>query len=228
MAEIPLTPFPAICPPGLEYLLKMDCLLIHQQLELMEALFGFETNNKYEIKNKIGQQIYFATEKSNLCCKIFCGAKRSFKINIVDNMGTEVIRMRRSVRCGSCWCPCCLQKLEVQAPPGEPVGYIVQKWHPCLPNFVIQDESEDAVLKIRGPFCLSSCGRATNFKIKNLDASKTIGNIAKNWSGLFTEVLTDVDNFEVNFPMTLDVRIKATLMGACFLIDYMYYETGPR
>ena len=26
------------------------------------------------------------------------------------------------------------------------------------------------------------------------------------------------------FPMDLDVRCKATLIGACFLIDYMFFE----
>ncbi|XP_038672381.1 phospholipid scramblase 2-like isoform X2 [Scyliorhinus canicula] len=206
----------------------IEGFLIRQQLELVEALLGFEMNNKYEVKNKIGQQIYFAAESSNVCCKLICGSRRSLKIHIMDNMGTEVIRMRRPVRCTSCWCPCCLQKLEVQAPPGEPIGYIVQKWHPCLLKFVIQDENKAAVLKIRGPCCLSSCGHSINFKIKNLDESKTIGKIAKNWSGMLTEVLTDVDNFVVDFPMTLDVRIKTTLLGACFLIDFMYFEKRPR
>ncbi|XP_078060146.1 phospholipid scramblase 2-like [Mustelus asterias] len=224
----PLPPPPLNCPPGLEYLLEVDRLLIHQQLELVEAVLGFEMSNKYEVKNKIGQQIYFATEISNFCCKLLCGPRRSFKINIVDNMGTAVIRMRRPKRCTSCWCPCCLQKLEVQAPPGEPIGYVAQVWHPCLPKFVIQDENKNAVLKIHGPCCLTSCGRSINFKIKNLSGSQTIGKIAKNWSGFLTEVLTDVDNFEINFPMTLDVKIKATLLGACFLIDFMYFETSPR
>jgi hypothetical protein len=27
-----------------------------------------------------------------------------------------------------------------------------------------------------------------------------------------------------SFPMDLDVRAKATLLGACFLIDYMFFE----
>lgn len=46
----------------------------------------------------------------------------------------------------------------------------------------------------------------------------SIGRISKQWSGLIKEGLTDADNFGINFPMDLDVRIKAVLMGACFLI----------
>ncbi|XP_072427818.1 phospholipid scramblase 1-like [Chiloscyllium punctatum] len=216
------------CPPGLEYLLEVDRLLIHQQLEIVEAVIGYETNNKYEVKNIIGQQIYFVTEKSNFCCKMCCGSKRAFKIQLVDNMGTEVIRMKRTLRCQSCWCPCCLQKLEVQAPPGEPISYVIQKWHPCLPKFVIQDKNTVPVLKILGPCCLSSCGHPIKFKIKDFQASTKVGSITKNWSGFLTEALTDKDNFEINFPTVLDVRIKAALIGLCFLIDYMYFEITPR
>lgn len=45
------------CPPGLEYLATVDQLLVHQMVELLEAFTGFETNNKYEIKNTLGQKV---------------------------------------------------------------------------------------------------------------------------------------------------------------------------
>lgn len=32
------------------------------------------------------------------------------------------------------------------------------------------------------------------------------------------EVFTDTDNFGVSFPLDLDVKLKAVLLGACFLI----------
>ena len=52
-------------------------------------------------------------------------------------------------------------------------------------------------------------------------------------------MFTDSDNFGVNFPIDLDVKVwyqltynmidylfqvKATLLGATFLIDFMYFE----
>lgn len=45
-----------------------------------------------------------------------------------------------------------------------------------------------------------------------------VGRISKQWTGLIKESLTDTDNFGINFPMDLDVRMKAVLLGACFLI----------
>jgi len=70
------------CPAGLEYLTAIDQLLVHQKVELFEGLYhivlcelkmltffhfliafvGFETANKYTIKNSMGQMVYFAAE----------------------------------------------------------------------------------------------------------------------------------------------------------------------
>lgn len=45
------------CPPGLEYLTTIDQLLVKQKVELLEAFTGFETNNKFTIKNSLGQKV---------------------------------------------------------------------------------------------------------------------------------------------------------------------------
>ena len=44
------------------------------------------------------------------------------------------------------------------------------------------------------------------------------GQIRKQWSGVVKEAFTDADNFGVTFPMDLDVKVKATMLGAVFLI----------
>lgn len=48
-AAPPQAQAPPNCPPGLEYLLHVDQLLIKQQVELLEAFTGFETSNKYKV-----------------------------------------------------------------------------------------------------------------------------------------------------------------------------------
>lgn len=50
------------CPPGLEYLTTIDQLLIKQKVELLEAFTGFETNNKFTIKNSLGQKVSVSLE----------------------------------------------------------------------------------------------------------------------------------------------------------------------
>lgn len=55
-------------------------------------------------------------------------------------------------------------------------------------------------------------------KLKGKDRGESIGRISKQWSGLLKEMFTDADNFGIKFPLDLDVKMKAVLMGACFLI----------
>uniref|UniRef100_UPI0037E9262F phospholipid scramblase 2-like n=1 Tax=Semicossyphus pulcher TaxID=241346 RepID=UPI0037E9262F len=211
-------------PPGLEYLTQIDQILIHQKVELLEAFIGFETNNQYEIKNSLGQKIYKAKEKNDCCTRNCCGSLRSFDMKIKDNTDREVIRLIRPFRCVSCWCPCCLQEMEVQAPPGTTIGYVKQDWHPCLPRFSIQGANKETLMKLEGPCFACNCCGDVNFELKSKDGDKPIGRISKQWSGLLKEVFTDTDNFGIQFPLDMDVKMKAVLMGACFLIDFMFFE----
>ncbi|RXN32059.1 phospholipid scramblase 2-like protein [Labeo rohita] len=160
---------PAAVPPGLEYLTQIDQILIHQKIELLEAIIGFETNNQYEIKNSMGQKIFHAKERTNCCIRNLCGPLRSFELEIRDNYDQEMIHLSRPYRCTSCCCFCCLQEITVKD-------------------------------------------------------GQSVGRISKQWSGFIKESLTDTDNFGINFPMDLDVRMKAVLLGACFLIDFMFFE----
>nr|XP_020457905.1 phospholipid scramblase 2-like isoform X1 [Monopterus albus] len=152
-------PSPGIpgCPPGLEYLTQVDQLLIKQKVELVEALVGFESNNKYEVRNSMGQNVFYAVEENDCLSRQCCGPMRSFTIHILNNFGQEVITIIRPLKCMSCFFPCCLQELEVQAPPGNIVGYIIQQWHPLSPKFIVANEHNEPVLKIHGPFCGWSC-----------------------------------------------------------------------
>ncbi|RXM91175.1 Thyroid receptor-interacting protein 6 [Acipenser ruthenus] len=87
-------------------------------------------------------------------------------------------------------------QLEVQAPRGTTIGYVVQTWHPFLPKFSIQNASRETVMRVVGPCFACNCCGDINFE----------------------EVFTDTDNFGIQFPLDLDVKMKAVLLGACFLI----------
>jgi len=215
---------PPNCPPGLEYLALVDQLLVQQKTELVEAFIGFETNNKYEIKNSLGQRVYYAAEDTNCCTRNICGPQRAFTINIVDNTNREVIRLERPMRCTTCWCPCCLQRVEVQSPPGEVIGYVKQGWSICKPKFWVQNAAGEDILRIDGPcFTCSMCGDV-EFDVSSKDGSAQVGRISKQWSGLVKEMFTDADNFGVVFPMDLDVKVKATSLAATVLCDFMFFE----
>ncbi|XP_030373187.1 phospholipid scramblase 1-like [Scaptodrosophila lebanonensis] len=203
------------CPPGLEYLAPLKQLFIKQHVEMFEVITGFETNNKYTIKNDIGQSVYTALEESDACMRRFCGSSRAFEMKIVNSYEKEVIHLSRPLACQNWCCPCCLQTLEVSAPPGTKIGSIVQEWSVRSRTFKVNNHLGDTVLRIKGPFCLI-CG-SEDFNIISR-SDKKVGKISKQWSGLARELFTDADFFGITFPLKLDPRIKAVLLGATFLI----------
>ncbi|XP_051253998.1 phospholipid scramblase 1-like isoform X2 [Dicentrarchus labrax] len=121
-----------------------------------------------------------------------------------------------------------MQELEVHSPPGNPIGYVEQNWHPGLPKFTILNEMRSPQLKIKGQWCDCSCMSDVIFEVMSLDESAVVGQISKQWGGFMQEGFTDADNFGISFPMDLDVKIKAVMVGACFLIDFMFFEKKPR
>jgi len=220
---------PLNCPPGLEYLTMIDQLIVKQKVEVAEAIagmldIGLETQNKYKILNSLGQQIYKAKEDSNCCLRMCIGPQRPFDMTIKDNNDQEIIHLSRPLACQTCFFPCCLQEIEVSSPPGTVIGYVKQEWSLCKPKFSIQDDAGNEVLKIVGPFCTISCCGDVEFMVTSPDESEEVGKISKSWSGMLKEAFTDADNFGISFPMDLDVRAKAVLLGACFLIDFMFFE----
>jgi len=212
------------CPKGLEYLMQVDQLIVTQMIEMVEAFTNFETQNRYQIKNTMGQKVYNVVEDTGCCNRNCCGTHRSFDIKISDNFGNEVIHLSRGLRCSTCWCPCCLQRVEVSAPEGNVIGYIDQGWSLLRPYYKVKNANDETVLQILGPvFTCNVCGDV-EFQIYTPDKSVQVGEIRKQWSGLMKEAFTDADNFGITFPLDLDVSVKATLLGAIFLIDFMFFE----
>ncbi|XP_046673260.1 phospholipid scramblase 2-like isoform X1 [Homalodisca vitripennis] len=222
--SLPMQVQNSYCPPGLEYLTSVDQLLVHQKVELCEALIGYETCNKFVIKNSLGQQVFYAAEESDCCSRNFCGPLREFRMTILDNFNQEVMSMDRPFGCGPCCFPCCLQEIKVYAPPGCLAGTVKQNWTLWKPSFQIKNAEGETVLTIEGPCWMCSCYHDVNYKVLS-NEKEIVGKITKQWGGLLREAFTDSDNFCISFPMDLDVRIKAVMLGACVLIDMMYYES---
>ncbi|KAH9365728.1 hypothetical protein HPB48_009611 [Haemaphysalis longicornis] len=109
-------------------------------------------------------------------------------------------------------------ELEVQAPKGTVIGSVRMDFS-LSPSFSILDRSEKLVLKIKGPLCPSTfCCNDVLFNIFAADEVTKLGHVIKFNSGLSGEEFIDVDSFSLAFPIDLDVKMKAVLLGALILI----------
>uniref|UniRef100_A0A6P4EKH5 Phospholipid scramblase n=1 Tax=Drosophila rhopaloa TaxID=1041015 RepID=A0A6P4EKH5_DRORH len=193
------------------------------KVEFFEAITGFETNNRYSIQNALGQKVFYAVEDTN-CCTRNCCPERPFHMKVFDHyLKEEVIHLHRPLGCSSVCFPCCLHSIEVSAPPGNVIGSIEEEWSICRPSFRILNQSGDLALRIEGPMCFCSVCCNVDFNVVSLTGDN-VGRISKKWSGLGREFLTDADMFGITFQKNMDVSLKAVLLGATFLIDFMFFE----
>ncbi|CAH8540733.1 unnamed protein product [Dicrocoelium dendriticum] len=223
------------CPPGLEYLTQLNQLIIKQKKELLEIVTNIETANKYVCLNTHGQAVYYCEEESEFFIRNCLKASHPFVMHIKDSNGVEVIRVRRRYKCLCLWqcfscIDCCQDELEVEAPIGQLVGYVKQVYHGCSIWYDVKDASGHIVLRIHGPsyFHCTCFGEDIDFKVLSVDNTTEVGLIKKQWTNIIQELYTDADTFGVSFPMDLHVNMKATLIGAVFLIDFMFFEQNQR
>jgi len=160
------------CPQGLEYLTALDQLLVSQKIEKLELITGFESKNRFKVKNSLGQNVYFAYEESDCCTRNMLGRSRPFEMKILDNFQNEVLHLYRPFKCDVLCCfPSCMNAVEVSAPPGQVIGSVEQVCTFMRPKFNIKNTFGDIVLQIEGPICPIKCFSDTNFKVSRRPTS---------------------------------------------------------
>ncbi|XP_014237697.1 phospholipid scramblase 1-like isoform X1 [Trichogramma pretiosum] len=222
-----------ILPPGLLSLMRLDRLFVEHELPAgIEALRRLDNERRYRVTTAEGEHIYSAIEESSACGRCCLGRHRDWDFHLVEQRPAtdrrEVLRIARSRRCESCFFPCCLQEMSVyDSASGELLGTLAQNWNALRPSFSVRDAYGEPVLGLKGPLHLRCCGpRELDFIINSTGKQQSsVGVITKKWSSdLARSFFKDGQSIGIGFPVDLDVKIKAVLLGACFLIDFMYFE----
>jgi hypothetical protein len=199
-------------PPGLEQLVSLDQISIKQKIQRCPF------NNMYSIKAPTGEKCLDAIEDSDYFSRTCLGRSRPFNMRIRDLHDKHVAHVSRDFRWG-------LQKLDVSCPPGIVVASVNHELSWTASKYRIANCEGQTILRINGPppYLCCMCG-TVEFKLLTPDESIEIGSISKEWGGIFRENCTNADKFIISFPIDLDVRMKVALIGACFLIDFMFFE----
>ncbi|KAL3290076.1 hypothetical protein HHI36_023445 [Cryptolaemus montrouzieri] len=205
-----------ISPPGLDYLSTIDQFLLQQN-----DIFA---KNKFNVLNSHGQNIFLAAENSTICGYACCSSHRRYEIKIMDNFGKEVMHLYHPQNCVLCCFPPFLQRIEVFSPPDNLIGTVEQDYSFFNINFSIKDQYTVTVLKIKGPVFANCCCQDIHYRIISADERTQIGTICRKFPGMCKQLCSQVNYFKSNFSMDLDVKTKALLLGACFLIDTMCYD----
>ena len=210
---------------GLCVLTELDAVAVQQHLEVFEILTGFETQNLFTIWDKSEKQILLAREVTDCWRRNLLGDCRSAELVISNAQNQEVMHFKRQLRFQNFCFPCCLQIMEVYSPPGNLMGTVEQLWSILSTHFAVKDADGETLFSITGPMSILACVQAEfviekgGKKVNMIKRKPTlltfieffiilqIGIIQKNWSGLIQELATDADNFAIEFPPELTLKV---------------------
>ncbi|XP_064458939.1 phospholipid scramblase 3-like isoform X2 [Ornithodoros turicata] len=203
---------------GLQFLANSEWL--HMRLNPRDPTMY----NMYIYKNR---HVLVFEEPTNWCCVILCPGNRPFDMPGRRSENT-VMMLRRPLRwesavCG-CFCCCCLQKMIVEAPESQVVGYVQENCSIFRSLFTILDAHKEPVLKVGGVktwSILPCCPARKGFGIETKDRSHVIGYIIFD---TVPKLAKRLQRFIVAYPKDLDVGVKATLIGCAMLLRFMFYD----
>jgi len=189
---------------------SVSTLIVAQKKEWAEILTGFETRNRYVVLSDLGNELYYAGEKSSLLLRWFLKSLRPFTIVVTRTDGTPALFLERGFRFF-------FHKMAVQDAQGRLLGSIERQFSILRRLYKVADAQGMEMCRLFGPIL-----HPWTFEIRERD--REVGKITKKWSGLLKEGFTDADRFAVIFPPGKDAKTKAVLLGAVFLMDFVHFE----
>ncbi len=189
-------------------------LVMKQRKELAE-LFGYESRNKYEIRDPSGGAILYAAEQGKgfgaALLRQIVGHWRRYEIHVFDAARNVVLRAVHPFR----WF---FQRLEVVSGDGRAIGAIQQRFAVFSKSFDVEDAQGRVIMSVRSPIW-----KPWTFPFEK--GGRPVGTVMKKWSGALTELFTDADSFRIEYTaaeLTPDER--ALLLAAGLFIDMQYFE----
>lgn len=115
--------------------------------------------------------------------------------------------------------------MTVQMPGGATIAKIYDPCACCRVNQKVYDAQGAEIYEINGACCqLGAMFACADFHFDILEGGSVVGLIDKIFNGC-EELCTMTNTFRIRFPPDADVNKKLALIGAAFLLDFVYWET---
>jgi uncharacterized protein YxjI len=190
-------------------------ILIHQAKEWGEILLGFESKNRYELRDEQGARIGYAAEEASGLGQWFLrnvfGRCRAAVLHVYDAAGRQVGTGKKPFR----WF---FHRIEVFD--GERrLGAVERRWAWFHRVFAVENAAGQEVMQIVSPWL-----RIWTFRLEF--EGQEVGAIRKRWGGLLKEWFTDADVFGVEWGEHVPDEVRKLLLVATFLVDFAFFENN--
>jgi uncharacterized protein YxjI len=208
-----MMPTRALLPP----LTSHSELVVVQKIELAEALFDYESRNKYTIYGSSRQPVAYAAEQGKgLWASLARGLMRhwrTFEIHLFTPDRQLVVRAEHPFR----WFAFheCLRVVDAR---GTVLGSIERRFAFFSKVFEVLGPTGELLLRVD-----SGLFRPWTFEFKSGGQRHAL--VEKKWSGLLKEMFTDADTFRLVFENPgLRDDTRWLLIVAALFIDLQFFE----
>ena len=186
-------------------------LIVRQVVEGLEAITGFETQNRYEVLTPEGEQVMYAYEESGGLSRFFLKTHRPLELHVVDTNGNPILTASREFF----WF---LSHLNMNDESGRHVGALNRQLG-FKRRFILTGQNDHPLGEITG-----SIFRPYTFFVNDLSGEE-VGRVTKQWGGFMREGFTDADTFQVLFnDPDRSEEFRLLLLTAAFAIDLDFFE----
>ena len=219
-------------------------VIIKQQPELLEAMTGCETANRYHVLGNVAgyfKYLFKCVERSSFCMRNCCPSNlREFDMDIYHAVASPITGNLQKVFAKAykpCKVPCfCCNRPEIIINLGADnkyIGKIKNMFTCCDPEFEVHNPLGLKYL-VRanccqcGLLCANNfCGKMSSatFEIYQPGTANVIATITKMCAQTAAEMVTDADSYQISFPSGATAEDKLLLIALGLMIDYQYFET---
>ncbi|XP_032456747.1 phospholipid scramblase 2 isoform X2 [Nasonia vitripennis] len=205
---------------GTYFLSSVEQLEIQQVVDLSSLLGKSKNGAQYRVRVPRAETIFLAIEDSKECQRTFLRSSRELTLNIMDPSGETSFVIRKSLSWGCM--PGFLHRVSVEST--NYIGSVEQNFTVLGISFTVYDHNRTPLCFIDGPNVYSCCmSTETQFQIVSVDKSRQIASLIRHWD----HALVDYSVL-LTFTPDTDVKLKGLLLGAAFLLEFLFFEHRGR
>lgn len=233
--------------PHKQKIMQLSGIFVKQKMNLAEVISGCELANTYHVYSKkgdevkkMGSKLYKCKEKSGWysrnCLSNECREMRLKVENIVHSEDSTEICLLMEKEC-MCTCMCCNRPYFsiTYVEHGENIylGKVIYPFNFCALNFEVLDRNNSVKFTLEGDCC--QCGyvcrnypceacQTVVFRLYDKNHNLLPATFIKRNKNCFKSMVSDSDNFAVDFLPNMDWEDRSLLLSLVLLVDFMLFE----
>lgn len=209
---------------GTHFLGNVEQLQIQQIVDLSTLLGRSDKGFQYRVKVPKAETLFLAMESKGENKQSFLGCSRFIRgdlsLNVIDQCGETAFAMRINSR----WTYTLSKLHKITVGSDSIIGTVEENFSLLGPSFTVYDESRKELCNIFGPNICGCCMyKEALFQVLSIDGTHQIASLMHQWDNTLHEYI-----LLMTFPMDTDIKLKGLLLGASFLIEYLYFERISR